>query len=145
MADPNNPWGNRGKKPNDFDELIQKGMKALFGDKKKSGGPFGPDSGEPSQGRGLIVVIFILALVFIGYQAAYTIQAGEQGVVMRFGQFSKTSQPGLNFLIPFIEKVIKVDVESIQKEEFGAARERKRILSDRSNGIGGAGDWKPLC
>ncbi len=31
MPDNPNPWGNRGKKPSELDELIQQGIKKLFG------------------------------------------------------------------------------------------------------------------
>jgi membrane protease subunit HflK len=44
----------------------------------------------------------------------------EVGVVQRFGKYVRTSQPGLNFKLPSgIEKVTKVKVRRVYKEEFG--------------------------
>ena len=45
--------------------------------------------------------------------------AREQGVVLRFGQFHRSTTPGLHFKIPYVEEMTKVDVESVRKEEFG--------------------------
>jgi len=133
MSDPGNPWGNRGggKKPNDFDELINKGLKSLFGEKKPSpaGGPPSDDSGQPS-GKGFGTIILVIILGMLGFMSVYQIQPGEQGVILRFGQFHSTASPGLNFMFPFVEKVIKVDVESIRKEEFGSNLSVRRGLGD---------------
>ena len=37
----------------------------------------------------------------------------------RFGEYSKTASPGLNFKIPLVDSVVKVDIETVRKEEFG--------------------------
>jgi membrane protease subunit HflK len=50
----------------------------------------------------------------------YTIQPNEVGLVLRFGKYARTTQPGLHLKIPLgIEKVFPVKVEYIFKEEFG--------------------------
>jgi membrane protease subunit HflK len=44
----------------------------------------------------------------------------EVGVIQRFGKYVRTTQPGLNFKLPRgIEKVTKVKVKYVFKEEFG--------------------------
>ena len=58
----------------------------------------------PSVGR--IAAIFIGALIGILLFAAlwtsyYTVGAESQGVVLRFGKFFKTVEPGLHFKLPF--------------------------------------------
>ena len=53
------------------------------------------------------------------YSAVYQIQPDENGVVLQFGRFSRTTEPGLHFLIPFVERVTKVPVERQLKQEFG--------------------------
>ncbi|HIC85547.1 MAG TPA: FtsH protease activity modulator HflK [Desulfobacterales bacterium] len=56
----------------------------------------------------------------MGYSSFYTVGVDEVGVVQRFGKFVRISQPGLNFKLPTgIEKVTKVKVRFIFKEEFG--------------------------
>jgi len=65
------------------------------------------------------VIIGLLFLANILYSAFYTIAPGEKGVVLRFGKYVKTTTSGLNFKLPFVDEVIKVDVENVRKEEFG--------------------------
>jgi membrane protease subunit HflK len=50
----------------------------------------------------------------------------EVGVIQRFGKYVRTAQPGLNFKLPAgIEKVTKVKVKRVYKEEFGFKGERE--------------------
>lgn len=133
-----NPWGNRNKKPSELDELIQQGLKKIFNIKQGGGGkpPSGNDIGPKTpSGMNFGIIIVILLIAFMGYQSVYQIQPNEQGVVLRFGRFSNITGPGLNFLIPFMEKVIKVDVESIRKEEFGFRQNISRSYSQASNAL----------
>ena len=67
-------------------------------------------------------VVGILAALFAAvtlFSSVYQIQPDENGVVLRFGRFSGVTSPGLHFLIPFVERVIKVPVERQLKQEFG--------------------------
>lgn len=62
---------------------------------------------------GVIIVSFIFSLWF-------TVEPEEVGVVLRFGKYTRTAEPGLNFKMPFgIEQVYKVPVERQLKLEFG--------------------------
>lgn len=66
------------------------------------------------------LLILLFALIFFGTSTFYTIGVDEVGVVQRFGKYVRTSQPGLNFKLPSgIEKVTKVKVRRVYKEEFG--------------------------
>ena len=66
-----------------------------------------------------MVVIGLLAVGFL-FSSWFTIEPEEVGIVLRFGEYSRTANPGLNFKIPFgIESVQKVPVERQEKEEFG--------------------------
>jgi len=58
------------------------------------------------------VIVFVLILVLIIYVALAIkiIQQHEQGLIERFGRFRKILDPGLHLIIPFIEKVQKVDM-----------------------------------
>lgn len=58
----------------------------------------------------------IAVLVFSSF---IQIETEEVGVVLRFGKYIKTMEPGLNFKLPFVESVYKVPVERQQKLEFG--------------------------
>ncbi len=70
-------------------------------------------------GGPLIIIIVILA-IFFGYSTIFKIEYDEVGIVQRFGEYVRTCQPGLNFKLPAgIEKLTKVRVTYIYKEEFG--------------------------
>lgn len=61
-----------------------------------------------------------LVLIFLGSSSFYTVAVDEVGVVQRFGRYVRTSPPGLSFKLPRgIEKVTKVKVRYVFKEEFG--------------------------
>lgn len=71
-------------------------------------------------------IVFLLLLVVVGiYSSVFVVDTDEVGVVQRFGKYAKTTQPGLNFKLPFgIETVRLVPVRRILKEEFGFSTER---------------------
>ena len=64
----------------------------------------------------IVAAALLLQTVFSSF---FTIKPGEVGIVLRFGQYTRTTLPGLNFKIPFVDELTKVDVESVRKEEFG--------------------------
>jgi membrane protease subunit HflK len=69
-------------------------------------------------------VILYGALLLIGamvvISAVFTIQPEEVGIVLRFGKFNRTTDPGLNFKLPSpVEQVLKVPVQRQLKQEFG--------------------------
>lgn len=61
---------------------------------------------------GLLVVIAL-------FTSLYQVQPEEVGVVVRFGQYVRTTEPGLRTKIPFVEQVYKIPVQRQLKEEFG--------------------------
>ncbi|MFW9605619.1 MAG: SPFH domain-containing protein [Pseudomonas sp.] len=55
---------------------------------------------------GLIVTFALLAFVLITIAKGVRLVAqGEEGVVERLGKYNKTLRPGLNFIIPYFDKV----------------------------------------
>jgi membrane protease subunit HflK len=68
---------------------------------------------------GWIILIIAVAL-YIGSSAFFTVALDEVGVVQRFGRYVRTVEPGLHFKLPRgIEKITKVKVRFVYKEEFG--------------------------
>ena len=124
------PWGKGGRTPSpeEFIAELLKKLKQTFGG-GGSGAPPGEEGGEASAGgppKGLLggigkllIIILIVILIQVVYSSFYTIKPGERGVVLRFGKYSKTAPPGLNFKIPLVDTVAKVDIETVRKEEFG--------------------------
>jgi len=69
---------------------------------------------------GGILLIVVLFLFFFGSSMFFTVGVDEVGVVQLFGKYNRISQPGLNFKLPAgIEKVTKVKIKRVYKEEFG--------------------------
>src|SRR6266404_8047318 len=69
----------------------------------------------------LIVGIFsIVLLIILTWTSYYTVQAESEAVVLRFGKFLKTGEPGLHFKLPFgIDKVTVLPTRRQLKLEFG--------------------------
>jgi len=64
--------------------------------------------------------IILAVLVFVvGFATFFTVDPEEVGIITRFGEFTRTAQPGLNFKVPFVEEVRYVPVERQLKHEFG--------------------------
>lgn len=59
-------------------------------------------------GAGLIVVIVILVILFIITLAKSItiIHQAEKGIIERFGRYKETLEPGLRFIIPFIDSLV---------------------------------------
>lgn len=67
-------------------------------------------------GAGIVVV----ALVIIAWTSFYTVAAESEGVVLRFGKFLKTVNPGLHFKLPLgIDEVSVLPTRRQLKLEFG--------------------------
>src|SRR2546421_8826792 len=62
----------------------------------------------------------IILLIVLAWTSCYTVQAESEGVVLRFGKFLKTVEPGLHFKLPLgIDDVIVVPTRRQLKLEFG--------------------------
>ncbi|MEO0413319.1 MAG: FtsH protease activity modulator HflK [Verrucomicrobiota bacterium] len=71
-------------------------------------------------GGAIFIVLLLFAAVAAALSSIYTVKTEEEGVVLRFGKYLKTVQPGLNFKIPFgVDKVAIVPVRRQMKQEFG--------------------------
>ena len=69
--------------------------------------------------KNMRAMIVALILGFLLISSVYTVDANENAVILRFGAYSATKGPGLQFKLPFIETVQKVKVDYQYKQEFG--------------------------
>ena len=112
------PWKNKGGKnqgPPDLDELLNdlgKKVSGIFGGK----GNGKSTSGSSPSGKNLstigISLVLIIAIVVYAFSGFYTIKEAEKGIVLRFGQYSGTVDPGINWKWTFIDRIIPVDMQS---------------------------------
>lgn len=116
-------WGNKNSGgPPDLDELLRNfnnKIAGLFGGKGGSGNK-GGSSGTPQGfgiGIGMIVAIVVLLWIASGF---YIVDASSRGVVLRFGGYSDTTQPGPRWHMPYpIESVEVVSVSQVRTVEIG--------------------------
>jgi len=118
------PWGSppgggngsgRGPTPPDIEEIIKKIQKTI-----NDILPGGSSGGAKS----IIVGIVILSFIWLA-SGLYRVLPDEQGVVLRFGKFVKTTQPGLNYHIPIpIESVQTPKVTKVNRMDIGFRSER---------------------
>jgi regulator of protease activity HflC (stomatin/prohibitin superfamily) len=60
---------------------------------------------------GIVVAVVVVGVVFVFLKSGLkVVQQGSVGVVKRFGQFRVIHQPGLHLLIPFADRMDKVDI-----------------------------------
>ena len=105
-----NGSGRGGQKPPNIDEVIKK-----IQDLISKLIPGGKTSGSKPIILGLVVLIAIWA-----FSGLYRVLPDEQGVVLRFGKFASTTQPGLNYHIPYpIETVLTPKVTKVNRIDIG--------------------------
>jgi membrane protease subunit HflK len=79
----------------------------------------------------ILILLLIVILILSGF---YVVQAENVGVILRFGKYTKTTEPGLHMKIPVIDKVYQVAVERQLKEEFGFRTLKAGVTSEYSRG-----------
>ena len=69
--------------------------------------------------RAAAALAALLVAIVAGFGSLYQVQPEEVGVVLRFGEYVRTTEPGLRAKLPFAEQVLKVPVQRQLKQEFG--------------------------
>ena len=118
------PWGTppgggngsgKGPTPPDIDAIIR--------DIQNKINKFLPGGGS-SGGNQIGLAIIILGFIWLA-SGLYRVGPDEQGVVLRFGKFIKTTQPGLHYHIPLpIETVETPKVTKVNRIDIGFRSER---------------------
>ena len=113
------PWGTppgggngsgRGPVPPNIDEIIRN-----IQEKIKRFLPSGSTGGSKPLLFGLIIIAIIWAL-----SGLYRVLPDEQGIVLWFGKFVSTTQPGLNYHLPYpIETVLTPKVTKVNRIDIG--------------------------
>ena len=119
-----NGSGRGGQRPPNIDEVVEKIQKLI--------NKFIP--GGKSGGSKPVIFGLVLLLVVWAFSGLYRVLPDEQGVVLRFGKFISTTQPGLNYHIPYpIETVLTPKVTKVNRIDVGF---RSASDSGRTSGIG---------
>lgn len=112
------PWkkGNGRNQPPDIDEVVknlQKQLKGLFGGGGSSGNK--SSGGQGSFGFGMLLVIALAVWAFSGF---YKIDEAERGLVLRLGEYTKTTLPGLHWRPRGIDTVEIINVTNLRSSNY---------------------------
>lgn len=113
--------GGRGQNSPDLDEIIKKSQERL-----KDIIPGGGGGGGAGNASWLIVLV-ALGLLW-GYNSFYRVQPDEQGVVLRFGEYSRTTGPGLHFAFWPAETVETPPVLRESNLNFGGSGQSESLM-----------------
>jgi membrane protease subunit HflK len=115
------PWGGgprggngqgprgRGPQPPNIEELLRKSQDQF---RRIVPGGFGSGKGFGLVGAALVVIWLATGI--------YNVQPDELGVVLRFGEYNRIAQPGLNYHLPApVEAVLKPKVTRVNRIEVG--------------------------
>lgn len=122
----------------DFNQRLQ----GIFGAKRGGGGSGNGGGGggggqqlpqlSPKQFTGGIGILLVIGLVVWFASGFYIVNANERGVVLRFGKFVQTTEPGLRWRFPApIERHETVDLSGVRTVEVGyRGTERNKVLRE---------------
>ena len=117
-------WGKRPNQgPPDLDEIwrdFNRKLNGLFG--RRGGGsggddPQGPDAKMVGGGAGLLLGLIVAVWLASGF---YIVYEGQRGLVLRFGKYVETTQPGPRWHLPYpLETAEVVNVAGVRSVEVG--------------------------
>ncbi len=127
---PRDPWGGNDQGPPDLDEALKKlqqRISGLFGGRGSGGSSAGGSSGGGLSGAllGVLIAGVVTVWALMGF---YQLDEQERAIVLRFGEYNGTMQPGLQWNPPLIDEVIKVNTTKIR-----AAQVREVMLTQDEN------------
>jgi membrane protease subunit HflK len=121
------PWGSGGQQPPDLEEVfrnVNNRLRAIFG-----GGGGGNKKSDSSGAGGMIGILLVAFLLWVGFDAVHIVDEAEQGIVLRFGAYNRTLSPGINLTLPRpFETMTAVNVSSVRSLE-----DRGNMLTEDEN------------
>ena len=111
-----NPWGGgQGPKPPRPPELDK-----IMSDMRNRYGRFLPGGGSSKRSGGFIILLLIIVIAGWAVTGFYRVNPQQQGVVLRFGEWVRTTSPGLHYHLPSpIESVMTPEVTRDNRLEIG--------------------------
>jgi len=130
--------GNGNDGPPDLEELwrdFNRRLSGLFG---KRGGGEPPPSGQPQSplggpnlSGGLGILLGLVAVLWLA-SGFYIVDASQRGIVLQFGRFTESTEPGLRWRLPFpIQSHEVVNLTGVRTIEVGyRGSEKTKILKE---------------
>ena len=148
----NNPWnrkpdprnnpggpGGGGNQEPDLEELVrrlQAWLNGQFGGRGPGKGSGGGGGGKSGGGIGLGAIAVGVLFLWVVWPGSgwYQVGPGEAGVVLRFGEYTRTTEAGLRFKLPHpIERVLIEDVTSIRSVTIGDTPQQALMVTRDEN------------
>lgn len=136
----NNGGGNQG--PPDLEEIwrdFNRRLSGVFGkkgggsgDNNNNGGGSNLPSFSPKQfGGGMVVVLGLMILLWAA-SGFYIVDASQRGVVLQFGRYKDTTEPGLRWRLPWpIQTHETVNLSGVRTVEVGyRGSEKNKVLKE---------------
>jgi len=136
------PGGNKGGGPPDLEELwrdLNRRLSALFG---KKGGSFGGNGGNGGGdarppfnmrqfGGGIGLLLILVAVIWLA-SGFYIVDASQRGVVLQFGRYKETTDPGLHLRMPWpLQSHEIVNLSGVRTVEVGyRGAEKNKVLKE---------------
>ncbi|AYH42642.1 FtsH protease activity modulator HflK [Azoarcus sp. DN11] len=130
--------GNQG--PPDLEDLwrdFNQRLSGMLGGRRggrgggEGGGPQFPQLSFRQFGGGIGALIALIVVVWLA-SGFYIVDANQRGVVLRFGKYIETTEPGLRWRLPYpIESSDVVDLTGVRTVEVGyRGSERNKVLRE---------------
>lgn len=137
------PWGQGGRpdrnKPRagetspDLDNVIR-GFKSQFGGGGGGNRNMGGGGNSPLSKFGPFGMFLLVGAIYVISTSFYTVDQQEEALVLRFGEYSRTAPPGLNFKMPSpVETVIKRKTREVKKIDIGGTARTSLMLTGDEN------------
>jgi modulator of FtsH protease HflK len=121
-------WGRRGggggggnQGPPDLDELwrnFNQRLANIFG-RRRGGAPGGEPPSFRQFGGGVTLLVILVLIVWLA-SGFYIVDASQRGVVLTFGKYALTTQPGLRWRMPYpIQSHEVVNISQVRTIEVG--------------------------
>lgn len=111
------PWKSGNQQPPDLEEVFKNlsgRLQSIFGG---GGGSKSSKSGDGGRG-GAFSLVLLLIIFWVGWDSVHIIDQAENGVVLRFGKYTRTLNPGFNLTLPRpFETLTKVNVNNVRVVE----------------------------
>lgn len=134
----NSPWGNGGgERPNKPKRPNLNNVEKFRPRSGGGGGNGGGNSQLPDFNFGPFGPMAILAaglIIFLVSSMFYTVDQTERALVLRFGEYERTSEPGLHVKLPSpIETLYRQETEIIRKDNIGGNDKKSLMLTGDEN------------
>jgi membrane protease subunit HflK len=118
---PKDPWGGGGggnEGPPDLDEALKKLQAKLGGLFGGGGGSSSGGSAMPGFSGAALGVLALVAVLVWALMGIYQVDQQERGVILRFGKYNETVQPGLQWNPPLIDDVTLLNITKVRSVSF---------------------------